>query len=110
FFSQFTVMVLSNMLLLAGVLAVLWLEDWRMGVALSVFTLAAQFVLNRTRRFATPYQIGNRQAHAMMYGFLEERLAGIEDIRANADDPYALRCFAQLSRQEYDKATQAEWS
>ena len=108
FFSQFTVMVLSNMLLLAGVLAVLWLEDWRMGAALSLFTLTALFVLNRTRRFATPFQIANRQAHAIMFGFLEERLAGIEDIRANGAGPYAVRRFAELSRDVYRKATTAE--
>ncbi|HET6316431.1 MAG TPA: ABC transporter ATP-binding protein, partial [Chloroflexota bacterium] len=108
FFSQFTVMVLSNMLLLAGVLVVLWLEDWRIGAPLSLFTLMALFVLNRTRSFATPYQIRNRQAHAMMFGFLEERLAGIEDIRANGAGPYAVRRFAELSRDVYRKATTAE--
>ncbi len=108
FFSQFTVMMLSNLLLFGGILIVLWIEDWRLGLALTLFTLATLLTLNRTRQFATPYQIRNRQAHAILFGFLEERLAGIEDVRANGAGAYAMRRFSELARDVYHKATRAE--
>src|SRR5215211_2682054 len=41
FFSQFVILVLGNGLLLIGVLALLFREDWRVGVALSLFAVVA---------------------------------------------------------------------
>src|ERR1051325_933952 len=38
FFAQFVILVLGNVLLLIGVLALLFREDWRVGAALTLFT------------------------------------------------------------------------
>ncbi|HUP26795.1 MAG TPA: ABC transporter ATP-binding protein [Chloroflexia bacterium] len=83
FFSQFVIQVLGNLLLLAGVLVMLMREDWRIGLALTVFACLSVFVLNKSRNIAVPAMTAERQASANLFGFLEERLAGLPDIRAN---------------------------
>ena len=52
FFSQFLLTIVGSALLLLGALALLWREDWRVGLAISAFALAAAAVLAGTRRIA----------------------------------------------------------
>ncbi|HNS51982.1 MAG TPA: ABC transporter ATP-binding protein [Anaerolineae bacterium] len=98
FFSQFVVQVVGNVLLLAGILVVLFLVDWRVGLALALFTLLALLVLARFRDVAVPHWKAERQVSADLFGFLEERLAGTEDIRANGAEGYVMRRFHLLMR------------
>src|SRR5215211_198706 len=77
FFAQFVILVLGNLLLLIGVLALLFREDWRAGAALTLFALLALIVLRRSSAFAVPALIEERAASATLFGFLEERLAGL---------------------------------
>ena len=83
FFSQLVIRVIGNLLLLAGVLVVLFLEDWRVGIAFTVFAAITLYGLNRVRGLAIPHQKAFREANAELFGFLEERLAGTEDIRSS---------------------------
>ncbi|MBN1582862.1 MAG: ABC transporter ATP-binding protein, partial [Anaerolineae bacterium] len=83
FFSQFVIQVFGSVLLLVGVLVLLYLEDWRVGVAFTVFAAIAFFVLLKFRNIAVPHWESAREASADLFGFLEERLAGTEDIRAS---------------------------
>src|SRR5512139_2162467 len=96
FFSQLVIRVLGNVLLMAGIVIALWLEDGRLGVAFAVFAATLLFVLNRVRDIAVPYQKVRRQAEADLFGFLEERLAGTEDIRSSGAVDYVLRRLYQL--------------
>lgn len=91
FFSQFLLRLLAAALLIVGVVIVLFIEDWRMGVAVSGYALVTVFVLVRMKNIAIKATEEEREVNAVLYGFLEERLAGIEDIRANGGGPYALR-------------------
>jgi ATP-binding cassette, subfamily B, bacterial len=93
FFAQFSVRVLGGMLLLVGILTVLWIENLWIGAALTVFTLLELAVLARTREVAVPATTLEREANAKVFGFIEERLAGIEDVRANGGGPHALHRF-----------------
>ena len=93
FFAQFSVRVLGGMLLLVGILTVLWFENVWIGAALTVFTLLELAVLARTRAIAVPATTLEREANAKLFGFIEERLAGIEDVRANGGGPHALQRF-----------------
>jgi ABC-type multidrug transport system fused ATPase/permease subunit len=99
FYARLALNLLNNLLLLAGVLLLLWFEEWRIGLAitgLAAFGLAA---INALRIAATPYWQQARQAMADLYGFLEERLHGMEDIRANGAAAYTLqRLYAMLQR------------
>ncbi len=74
-----------------GILAALFLEDWRVGLGFAVFSFATILVLGRLKDIAVPHQKARRQAEAEMYGFLEEQLAGTEDIRSSGAVDYSIR-------------------
>jgi ATP-binding cassette subfamily B protein len=98
FFSQFVVQVLGNGLLLLGIAILLFREDWRVGLVVTIFALITLLTLGRLRNIAVPHWAAERQASAELFGFLEERLAGTEDIRANGAEPHAMRGFYRLMR------------
>ena len=91
FFSQFALNLVSNGLLLVGILVALFLEDWRAGLAFAIFSVATILILGRLKDIAVPHQKARRQAEAEMYGFLEEQLAGTEDIRSSGAVDYSIR-------------------
>ncbi len=91
FFSQFVVTVLGNLLLMIGILAALFREDWRAGLGFSLFAAAAIAVLARARNIAMPHQKARRQAEAELFGFVEEQLSGAEDIRSSGAVDFSLR-------------------
>lgn len=104
FFSELVIRALGSCLLLVGVLVALYLENWRMGIAFTVFSLLALAVIYSMRNIATPHLKAERQASAELYGFLEERLAGTEDIRANGGVAYTMRRLFQVMRAEWRHA------
>src|SRR5439155_7707465 len=90
FFSQFVLSVLGNLLLMAGVLALLFVEDWRVGLGMSLFAGVALSVLVRLRSFAVPRGVAQREEMAHFFGFVGEQMAGREDIAAYGARGYAL--------------------
>jgi ATP-binding cassette, subfamily B, bacterial len=96
FFSQFVIILVGNVLLLLGILIALYLEDWRAGLAFSVFALVALLALNRVRNLAMQHQKDLRQAEADMFGFIEEQLTGTEDIRSSGAMGFTLRELHRL--------------
>ena len=99
FFSQFAVSLLSNMLLLLGVLVLFFYIDWRVGVTMTAFSAVAFLIMLYLRHRAIPFWKQQRQMSATFYGFLSERLGGTEDIRANGATAYILLRFYLLLRQ-----------
>jgi ATP-binding cassette subfamily B protein len=83
FFSQLMIRILGNIVLLLGVLLILSLQDWRIGAAFAGFVVITMIITNQLRHLGVPHSRDSRQASANLFGFLEERLAGTEDIRAN---------------------------
>ncbi len=98
FFGRFMVQIVGNAVLLAGVLVILTTIDWRVGVALTLFTLVALFVVNRVRDVGVPFWHAARESHAHLFGFVEEHLAGTEDIRSSGATGYVQRRLAERSR------------
>jgi ABC-type multidrug transport system fused ATPase/permease subunit len=96
FFSQFVVTLIGNGLLMAGILLALFLEDWRAGLAFTVFAVTAVLVINRVRAIAVPHQKARRQAEAELFGFVEEQLAGTEDIRSSGAVDFSIRELYRL--------------
>lgn len=90
FFSQFAVTLIGNLLLLIGILAALLREDWRAGLAFTLFAIIAILVLNRVKEIAVLHQKERRQAEANLFGFIEEQLAGSEDIRSSGAVDYSI--------------------
>ncbi len=98
FFSQFVIQVFGNLVLMAGIVLLLLREDWRVGLALAAFALLSLLALARLRNVAVTHWTAARQAYADLFGFLEERLAGSEDIRACGAKAYIMRRFHELLR------------
>ena len=98
FFSSFVINLLGNVLLLAGILALLFREDWRAGLALTAFTAVMLTVLACMRHLAVAHSRAERDASTETFGFIEERLSGREEIWANKAKPYVDRRFRELMR------------
>jgi ABC-type multidrug transport system fused ATPase/permease subunit len=104
FFSRFVIELLGNTALMIGVISMMWWENWLIGLGLSIFVSVSMYIMMRYRNVAVPHWAAERQASADFYGFLEERLAGTEDIRANGAESYVLRNFHKLIREMLSKS------
>jgi ABC-type multidrug transport system fused ATPase/permease subunit len=112
FFSTLVVTVIGNVLLLIGILVVLFLEDVRVGLAFTVFSILALMALSRVRDLAVPFQKKRRQAEAELFGFIEEQLSSTEDIRSSGAVDYSIRSLHQLQAKVLDndqKAQRKNW-
>ncbi|MCP4357744.1 MAG: ABC transporter ATP-binding protein [Chloroflexi bacterium] len=101
FFSQFIIQVLGNGLLILGVIIVLARQDWRIGVGFVGFVIVTAAVLNTLIKLAIPAWEAFLAMGAKLFGFIEERLAGTEDIRANGTVAYTMLRLHQTLRQQY---------
>lgn len=98
FFSQFAVNLMSNLLLLLAMLILFFTISWLVGVVLTAFALFALFLLSSFQRRTIPLWKEQRRMSATYYGFLSERLNGLEDIRANGADNAVLRDYYHILR------------
>ncbi len=99
FFSQFVIGVTGNVLLLIGVLVLLLREDWRVGLAMTVFAFTALYSLFYLRKITVPRWMAMREMNARFFGFIGERLQATEDIRANGATAYVMRRLYEFFRQ-----------
>ncbi|MDH3249605.1 MAG: ABC transporter ATP-binding protein/permease [Acidimicrobiia bacterium] len=108
FIARFMVKLLGSGLLLVGVLVVSWFTDWRMGLGISIYVAAVLILLLRMRSMAVSAAEEERETSAQMYGFIEERLAGIEDIRANGGGSASMASFVPVATDFFHR-TRAAW-
>lgn len=108
FFSQLVIGLAANTVLLAGILAVLYAEDWRAGLGLSCFALLALTCLFLVRNLAVPYWEAVRGYSARFYGFLGEHLSGTEDIQGLGAARYVFRRMHEMIRAWYPMVRKAE--
>lgn len=89
-FSSTAVLHLAgNAILVTGVLVVSAFIDWRASVLIGLTVVAALAVMVHLRRVAVPYYDDEREVQAQLYGDVEERLGGLEDLRANGAGRWA---------------------
>lgn len=98
FFSRFVVQIFGNGMLLVGVLVLMYAIDWRVGLAMTFFVIVTMFLVNKMRDLAVPHWRLARQASADLFGFLEERLSGTEDIRSSGATAYTMSRLYGRSR------------
>ena len=103
FFAQFVIRILGNLLLIIGVLIVVAFVDWRISIVLTIFTVAALAWLSHLRHVAIPFWRESREAHANLFGFLEEQLAGTEDTRASGAVNYVMNRLYGFNGVRLDK-------
>lgn len=107
FFSEFILQVIGSMVFLFGVLILVTREDWRIGVALTAFVIIAIWIYNLTRSVAVPIYAAEREGYSRLFGFLEERLTGIEDFRTNGGIGFTMDRFYDVNRDVYGRAVKA---
>lgn len=108
FLSRFIVRLLGSALLLSGVVVVVWFVDAWIGLAMTVYVAAVLYLLYRMRRLAVEASEMEREVSARLFGFVEERLTGIDDIRANGAGRYSMRRFVAVMR-DYFFNTRRAW-
>jgi len=96
FFSRFVIDVAGNGLLVLGILALLFREDWRIGLPIFVFAIITLFLLIWIRKLAVPYWTRFRKLNAEFFGFLGEHISGREDIRGNGAVAHSMRKFYEF--------------
>ena len=107
FFSQFVVKVCGTFVLMFGVLVLMFFEDWRIGLTMTIYALLVLLVMRRAKGVAVPYFKDQRQATADLSAFWEERLSGLEDIRSSGAESHAMRMQAGLMRTVFSKSMRA---
>jgi ATP-binding cassette subfamily B protein len=98
FFSQFVVRVLGNVILMLGVLIVLLIEDYRIGVVMTVLAAVLFVALMMIQRLTVPFWSRAREASAALFGLIEERLSGTEDIRSSGAIDYTMNRLYERGR------------
>ncbi|MEM7537785.1 MAG: ABC transporter ATP-binding protein [Chloroflexota bacterium] len=98
FLSQFVLRLLGNSVLLISVIVLLYREDWRFGVAFTLFAVVMFVSLLRSVNFSVGYWKQLRESASEMFGRIEEWLGGMEDLRANGGTGYVME---RLSRTIY---------
>ena len=109
FFSQFVIHVIGSSFFLLGVLILVFREDWRIGAALTAFSILAFIVFNLTRNIAVPIYTAERESYARLYGFIEERLLGLEDIRTNGAGDYTVNRFYKVNNGVFARVKKSEF-
>lgn len=107
FFSQFIIQIVGSVLLLIGVLVVMFTIEWRVGLGIAVFAFLTLAVMLKLRTLVVPYWKKARQASAELFGFLEERLSGTVDIRANGAKHYTMNRLYVFMKGRYDTGRKA---
>ena len=98
FFSAMMIKVVGNGALVVGVLVMLWLESWIVGLSVTVFTVLALGVMTGLHRVAVPRWKAVRATAAEAFGFVGEVVEGTEDITANGAGPYMEERFDRIQR------------
>lgn len=106
--SHFCFQVLSNMLLLVGVITMFYVENWIMGTVILVFSIVTLWLLIASRGVIFKYSLKEREESTEYYGFIEERINGAIDIHTNGADYYVMRKLYSLHDSLF-KASRNSW-
>jgi ATP-binding cassette, subfamily B, bacterial len=108
FFSRMTITLVANLLIIGSIVVLLWRENWILGAILAGFISVILVVLYFTRNLAVRSFREVRKAYGDLFGFMEERLAGMEDIAGNGGREYTLlRMSEQYRRVRKAEMTQS---
>jgi ATP-binding cassette subfamily B protein len=97
FCSEFVIQILGGALLIAGIITLLFAQDWRVGAVMGVLAAAAVIALHASRNLSVASVTLERQSRSDLAGFLEERVGGLDDIRANRGGAHVMRGLARIT-------------
>ena len=90
YFSRLVVQLFGNGLLVIGILLMLFREEWRVGLIGLAYGLLTLGLLQIIRQPTVNVWRDVSKAYAKLHGYVEERIGGTEDIRANGGEPYVM--------------------
>jgi ATP-binding cassette subfamily B protein len=96
-------------MLVVGMVVVAFAIDVWAGIAMIVIVVVGLGLLVKQRLSAVPAREAEREANAILYGDLEERLGGLEDLRANGAGGYAVHRLHVNSARTWHAARHASW-
>jgi len=105
FISRFLVRLVAAGVLLTGVIIVCWFESPLLGASITVYVILVVALLFRLRKLAVAAAEEERETSARLYGFIEERLAGIDDIRALGAGRFTMNRFVPVMRDFYTRTS-----
>ncbi|MEM7093613.1 MAG: ABC transporter ATP-binding protein [Actinomycetota bacterium] len=98
FIARFAVKAAAAAVTLVGVVAILLVRDWRVGIGLSVYLAIAVVTVFALRNFAIDEAASEQAATGRLLGEVEERLVGADDLRSNGGGSHAVATFQHASR------------
>jgi ATP-binding cassette subfamily B protein len=98
FFSSFTIQVVGNMILIVGILVLLFVENWLVGLGVTGFVVLIFSGMVKVQTIAVPRWKAVRARSAELMGFIGEQLGGTEDIKANGGDRFMIARFTGILR------------
>ncbi|MDR6723900.1 ATP-binding cassette subfamily B protein [Paenibacillus amylolyticus] len=107
FFAMFIVQVIGSFVLLAGILGFMFTINTPIALVMTVFTLVSILFMVFIRNMGVQSSKNEREASASLFGMIEERIAGIEDVQANGHVPYVMNRFYRLMRIVFLKGRRA---
>ncbi|MGH9113778.1 MAG: ABC transporter transmembrane domain-containing protein, partial [Acidimicrobiales bacterium] len=107
FFSGIAVEIAGNVALILGMLVVATLIDPLSGLVLAITAVTGAAIMIRLRVAAVTAREAEREVNAQLYGDLEERLGGLEDLRANGAGGYAVHRLQHHSARSWRAARRA---
>jgi ABC-type multidrug transport system fused ATPase/permease subunit len=93
--------VVVSLLLLVGVIIMVFTVDWRIGAVLFGYCALVGWGMVKMQKRVVPAAMRMREMYARLFGTIEERLAGAEDIRANGAGQHAVNRVHQASAAVY---------
>ena len=95
-------------MVMAGMIVVLTVIDWRLGLGMAVYVAAALAVVVRGRHRAVSESSDEMGALGRLYGGIEERLTAAEDLRASGAADHVAWRFVEDSEEALTSAVRRE--
>jgi ATP-binding cassette subfamily B protein len=99
---------LGSLFVVTGMIVVLSVLDWRLGVGMAVYVSLAALLVLVTRHRAVRESSDEMGAYARLYGGIEERLTAAEDLRANGAGGHAMWRFVEESHDALGSSVRRE--
>ena len=97
FIAQFAVKAVAAGVTLVGIVFVVGIQDWRIGVGFAVYLCLAVSTVYSLRNLAVDEAASEQAAMGRLLGEVEERLTGADDLRGNGGGSHALATFQVAS-------------
>lgn len=107
FFAMFIVQVIGSFVLLTGILGFMFTVNVPIALVMTLFTLLSILFMVVIRNWGVNSSKQEREASASLFGLIEERIAGIEDVQGNGNVGYVMNRYFKLMRTVFLKGRRA---